>query len=133
MEHRENLLTVADGLMERYVPGARLESKLRHRGPLQAYYTPSDGIITWCVLAGLTILLHEIGHCYLRHTNEDLPWRARLIEEVEAWLWAEKIARKEKMSFDYPKAEEAFGVYFDEAKRRQLCFINWRWRPKETK
>lgn len=133
METKESLLSVAHELMGRYVPGTSLESVLTSKGTLVGYYTPLDNVIKWYVVTGLTILLHEIGHCYLRHTNENVSWRAILIEEVEAWLWAEKIARKEKITFDYKKGDELFEAYFEKAKRRQLCFINWRWRLKETK
>lgn len=122
------MLSRAYELAEHYVPGTTLKPSLTQLGSgLSGYYTPEDNIIKWYVLSGFTILLHEIGHCYLRHTNMKLTWRGKLIEEVEAWLWAEKIARKEKLSFNYETAEGCFKIYFDDAKRRQMVFINWRW------
>ena len=133
MSERESLLSQAHDLISRYAPGVHLKSVLKNIRTANGLWVPDDQAIEWYIGNGLTILLHEIGHAHLRHNNTKLPWRARLIEEVEAWLWAEKIARKEKIPFEYDKADECFEVYFENARRRQLCFINWRWKPKEKK
>ena len=125
------MLSRAYELAGHYVPGVKLKANLTQLGPhLSGYCTPEDKIIKWYVLSGFTILLHEIGHAYLRHHNVRLLWRIAIMEEVEAWLWAEKIARKEKITFEYETAEGAFELYFDNAKRRQMVFINWHWKPK---
>ena len=133
MSEKESLLSQVHDLMAQYAPGIRLKSVLRNIRSASGLYTPKEKEIEWYIGNGLTVLLHEIGHAHLRHNNTGLPWRARLIEEVEAWLWAEKTARKEKILFDYPQADECFEVYFINAKRRQLVFINWQWKPKEKK
>jgi len=125
------MLSRAYELAGHYVPTVTFKPSLTQLGPkLSGYYIPEDNLIKWYVLSGFGILLHEIGHAYLRHHNVKIPWRVTIMEEVEAWLWAEKIARKEKIPFDYVVAEGAFEHYFDLAKRRQQVFINWRWKPK---
>lgn len=130
---KQSLLERAHELAAHYVPRATLKASLRQLGPeLQGYYLPESNTIKWYILSGLTYLLHEIGHCYLRHNNPDTTWRVDVMEEVEAWLWAEKIARKEKIPFVYEDAEGSFEVYFQNAKRRQLVSINWKWKPKES-
>lgn len=133
MNDQQSLGSQALDLVEQYAPGVRLKSYLKQIRTAAGLWTPEDKEIEWYIGNGLTVLLHEIGHAHLRHNNTQLPWRARLIEEVEAWLWAEKIARKEKITFDYPKADACFEAYFVNARRRQLCFINWHWKPKDKK
>lgn len=128
---QQSLLERAHELVAHYVPNAKFVASLRQLGPeLQAYYLPESNTIKWYILSGLLYLLHEIGHSYLRHNNTETSWRMYIMEEVEAWLWAEKTARKEKIPFDYDLAEGCFEVYFQNAKRRQLVTINWRWKPK---
>jgi hypothetical protein len=114
--------------MSRYAPSLVLRRKL---APSGSYYTgdePERPVrIQWWTGDGLTTLLHELGHHVLRH-NQKVSWRAEIMEEVEAWLWAEKTARLEKIDFDYKMAEESFAGYFTSAKRRQAVSIIWRWR-----
>ena len=105
-----------------------------------------DKEIRWGIADGLTVLLHEIGHCKLSHIITDVQYhvhksasrserkKARpvavygplLWEEVTAWLWAEEEAKKLGVSFDYALAEH----YFNRKKwhrKRPLVIINWRY------
>ena len=121
------LLHAADALVEKYAPGVPLRSKFNYvESEYREWETPRP--IKWYICDGLQILLHEIGHHVMRHTNTDATWRQEVLEEVEAWLWAEKTARKESILFDYAVAEKWFLTYFSSVNRRQLVLINWKWK-----
>jgi len=122
------MLEQAHELFDTYAPpGVDFEWSLRWQE--SEYRTYEDGCSTvfWCVGDGLSALLHELGHAVLRHRKE-LPWRANMVQEVEAWLWAEKTARKESIPFDYGGAEDDMKAYFRDAKKRPLFTINWRYK-----
>ena len=124
-----SMLEKADWLMARYAPPETPLFKKFSPVKDRHFEALRPRKIHWYIGAGLTALLHEIGHAVLRHHNTAASWRQQIIEEVEAWLWAEKTARKEKITFDYVSAEKWFKTYFSSAKRLQLVNINWRWKP----
>ena len=124
-----SLLVKADWLMARYAPPETPLFKKFSPVMDRHFEALRPRKINWYIGGGLTTLLHEIGHAVLRHHNTEAPWRSKIIEEAEAWLWAEKTARKEHIQFDYAAASKWFGTYFSASKRRQLVNINWRWKP----
>lgn len=123
-----SLLEKADWLMARYAPAQTpLEKKF---GPAQSRHHEQERPrkIVWYIGDGLSVLLHEIGHAVLRHHDTSATWRQCIIEEVEAWLWAESIARKERIVFDYKGAEKWFNTYFVNSSRPIMVKINWRYK-----
>jgi hypothetical protein len=98
---------------------------------------PTEGIIHWYVPHGLDGLLHEIGHAKYRHSRDDHTHRgALLLQEAEAWLWAEHWARRLGLLFNYASADKDFRTYFRRKRRKggtgkigkQLVIIKWRYK-----
>lgn len=138
-----------DALMRLYAPGIRLDARQLGGRRTGAWYDHArpDPEIRWGVADGLTILLHEIGHYKLghiivqveyhvhksapRHAARKARWPAKygppLWEEVTAWLWAEKEAKKLGVQFDYTLAEHYFNLK-KWHRKRPLVSINWRYR-----
>lgn len=140
-----------EALVRRYAPGVKLDARQLGGRMAGAWYDHArpDREIRWGIADGLTVLLHEIGHCKLGHIITEVTyrvhksatehearkarWPARhgtaLWEEVTAWLWAEKEAKKLDISFDYALAEHYFNLK-KWHRRRPLVKINWRYRAE---
>lgn len=135
---RSRLAPTAATLLARYIPGARLEVAWSGRRT-EAVIVPEahevDHIpvrVLWRPSNGLTSLLHEIGHYRLRHFGPlhlerglIAPTETVMWEEVCAWLWAERAARRHHVPFDYGQAERNFGTYCRQVR------IAWRWGPAD--
>lgn len=112
-------------LMRRRCPDTRLVIKFGHNGTGgMAYKINGKLTIHWWPSRGITTLLHEIGHIRLKHVHTEHVCAAQEIRhELQAWKWAETVARIEGVVFDYAIAEAAFLTY-DRHSR-----IVWRYRP----
>ena len=127
----------AASLLAHYIPGARLEVAWSGRRP-EAVIVPEGSEVgrvpvrvLWRPSHGLTGLLHEIGHYRLRHFGPlhlerglIAPTETVVWEEVTAWLWAERAARRHHTPFDYQQAERNFSTYCRQVR------IAWRWRAE---
>lgn len=80
--------------------------------------------IHWAVNDGLSVLLHELGHHACKHRRDSCCDSARLEEEAEAWIWAEKWAYRHGIKFDYKAANKAFENY---QAGRPVMVMNWRY------
>ena len=110
----------SERLLERYIPGAILRIKWGGRRTESVSVDDEAGTITvrWNPASGFTTLLHEIGHYRLRHhgpaqLERELiaPKASTILAEVAAWLWAERAARRHRLTFDYDRANRAFRTY----------------------
>lgn len=132
------LLEQAHRLVERYAPS--VDFRVRRAGGWRTSYVNSEHgalVLSWYPLHGLTVLLHELGHIRRGHHHHTALMRCAyskaemVMHEAEAWLWAERAARRHRIAFNYDKAEMAFASY-----GRQVR-ISWRYaahraRPHKT-
>jgi hypothetical protein len=97
----------------------------------------SRGIVHWYIPHGLCGLLHEIGHAKHRHSRDKKTHRAvEILQEAQAWLWAEYWCKRLGILFDYPDANKSFRTYFRRKRRKggtgkigkQLVIIKWRYK-----
>lgn len=84
--------------------------------------------IIWRITEGLTILFHEIGHAVLDHYSDILNNHSVVWEEADAWRYAEDLAHKLGIKFDYELAERYFYSYYDTRKLSNSLQLKWRYR-----
>lgn len=107
---RKTRLEIARYLMLRYAQEVKLVIKPGGADRLDFDEGQRDeAVIVFDPREGLTLLLHELGHW---NTLERTKTAKSVIEEeVFAWEWAERAARRENLWFDYHKANEKFDSY----------------------
>lgn len=120
---------LAEWLVRKYAPDVDFRVRL---GPLKnaKMEWEKNGeslVLTWSVTQGMSTLLHELGHKRCKH---DLTHQAPddLLDEAEAWLWAEKRAHAHGIRFDYEGAEAWFETYARRRYKRGMVKIVWRYR-----
>ena len=99
------------------------EYKLKLVISTQSAYASDTRSIHWRPRDGFTVLLHEAAHAALRHK----PTRdrgIRLLNELNAWLWAESACYLWGLPFDYKFADRCFSTYASHVTGA------WRWRIK---
>lgn len=103
------LLEQGKALMLRFAPTVKLDARQLGGRRAGAWYAPATNEIKWPLADGLTVLLHEIGHYKKKHVRLECCDGKMLMEEIEAWLWAEHAAKTLGIEFDYKSAEHYFG------------------------
>ena len=95
------------------------------------------GVVAWYPLHGLHGLIHEIGHAKFKHGRTDATRRGvEVLQEAQAWLYAEYWCKRLGIPFDYADADKSFRTYFRRKRRKggkgkigkQLVIIKWRYR-----
>ena len=127
---QSSLSDAAAYLMERYGRGVVLKGCMK---PLKgAYYDWNEGkpSISWNVSQGLNALLHELGHHRLKHDRLELRKKGvhidEILEEAEAWLWAEERAYRHDIPLDYADADKWFESYCNYHWKKGVVAIQWR-------
>ncbi|MGI0014160.1 MAG: hypothetical protein ACREBU_12075 [Nitrososphaera sp.] len=109
--------------MRKFAPQINLDARQLGGRSTGAWYVYDDKVIKWPIADGLTVLLHEIGHHLLQHNKIPCCLWGEFGEEVTAWLWAERTAKKLGILFDYNLAEHYF--YRKKYNKRRFVLLNW--------
>ena len=94
---------------------------------LKTHYDPQDHTIYWRVEDGFYLLLHEAAHCALNH-KDPLVLSEQIVQESEAWVWAEEACHLWGFLFNYRKADRYFSTYASHVAGGEDWKVKWRHR-----
>ena len=94
---------------------------------LKTHYDPVTRTVYWRTRDGFFTLFHEAAHCALDHADgPELGFR--LIQESEAWIWAEEACHLWGFPFDYKRADRYFASYASHVPGGKHWTVGWRHR-----
>jgi len=105
MATADSVLSFAHYLVDYYASDLQEFRVLFTAGACSYEWRDQKPLIIWRPTSGLMVLLHEIGHHRLKHRCNE---RRELLEEAEAWLWAERRAKIHGVRFDYTEIAKIF-------------------------
>jgi len=121
----ESVLEFAHYLVDYYGADLKEFNVLMAPGECFYEYDKEGSVLTWRVIEGLDVLLHELGHHRLHHSRA-VSRAEDLVAEAEAWLWAEARAHRHGVKFDYAKATKLYSNYLWRGRDRGPVKIDWR-------
>ena len=100
-----------------------------HRVTGKRSWSTATGIY-WNPRRGLDELLHEAAHVALNHSDYTVPVKYRVVQEQEAWLWAESACHLWGLPFRYGMANRCFATYTHYVEGAGSWRIRWRHRGR---
>lgn len=120
-----SMLEAGKAVAQFLIPSVELEATIYKK---DSVYDSLKRKLVWRITEGLTVLFHEIGHAVLDHYSDILNNHSVVWEEADAWRYAEDLAHKLGIKFDYELAERYFYSYYDTRKLSNSLQLKWRYR-----
>ena len=120
---------LAGKIMRKLLEGYKGTLVVLETGKLKTHYDPVTRTIYWRPRDGFFMLFHEAAHRAMDHAAGcTKDFGLRLVQESEAWLWAEEACYLWGFRFDYKKADRFFSTYASHVAGGRHWKIEWRHR-----